>query len=255
MYELPSSHGREILRVEVGSTLHGTGLKGGEDRDEMGIFLEFPSTTIGLDHIEHYEFRTAEKGEKSKPGDTDLIIYSLRKWAALALKGNPSVLLPLYAPKNKIVVSTEVSKKLRKNSEWFASKKAGHAFLGYMERQRARMMGKRGKAGRIRNMPDGSIDWKYAMHMLRLGYQGIEFMETGAITLPVPGAVGDHLRKVRKGQVELKDVLFEAEIMERELKILLKKSSLPDEPNKRAVNQFCVDSHLEFWEECGYVCS
>jgi predicted nucleotidyltransferase len=254
MYDLPSSHGKEILRVEVGSTLHGTGLKGGEDHDEMGIFLEFPSTTIGLDHIEHYEFRTAEKDQKSKPGDTDLIIYSMRKWCALALKGNPSVLLPLYAPKNKVIINTDIGKALRKHPEWFASKRAGHAFLGYMERQRARMQGKRGKAGRIRNMPDGNIDWKYAMHMLRLGYQGIEFMESGQITLPIPGSVGEHLRKVRRGSVELKDVIFESELMEAELKSLLKKSPLPDEPNKKRVNEFCVQAHLDFWKESGYVC-
>ena len=42
-----------ILRGVVGSTAHGTGLEGHEDRDEMGIFVEPPENVMGLSPIEH----------------------------------------------------------------------------------------------------------------------------------------------------------------------------------------------------------
>jgi hypothetical protein len=42
-FPLPADYGIEILRCEVGSTLHGTGLPDHEDRDEMGIYPDHQS--------------------------------------------------------------------------------------------------------------------------------------------------------------------------------------------------------------------
>lgn len=249
LFPLPCMYGKEILRTEVGSTLHGTGLEGGEDHDEMGIFVEYPPSTIGLSKLEHYQFRTAQEGERSKPGDTDLIVYSLRKWCRLALKGNPSVLLLLFAPENKTIIKLPHGEILRENAHWFASKLAGKAFFGYMQRQRSRMSGGRGKAGRVRNNPDGSIDWKYAMHMLRLGYQGYEYLTSGRITLPIPGEYGDVLRKIRKGELPIEDVLEAAFYWENMLKTMIDQGPLPDKPDYQAVNDFCIQAHLDVWKE------
>ncbi|HUY44275.1 MAG TPA: nucleotidyltransferase domain-containing protein [Streptosporangiaceae bacterium] len=47
--------------------------------------------------FDHYVFRTQPEGARSGPGDTDLVMYSLRKYLRLAVKGNPTALLPLYA--------------------------------------------------------------------------------------------------------------------------------------------------------------
>lgn len=248
MHELPPRLGIEILRVEVGSTLHGTGLPGHEDHDEMGIFVESMYSTIGLRTVEHYVWRSAPEGVRSQPHDTDLACYTLRKWAKLALNGNPSVLLPLFAPEDKVIVRTTLGDRLRENAHWFASKRAGKAFLGYMERQRQRMLGQRGKAGRVRVMPDGGVDWKYAMHMLRLGHQGVEFLTTGRLTVPVPGAVGDYLRAVRRGYVPFDDVIESGEQFEDKVKLLLDgQSPLPDEPAHDEVERFVVGAHLDAW--------
>ena len=42
----------EILRGEVGSTAHGTGHEGQEDRDEMGVCIEPPAYVCGLSKFE-----------------------------------------------------------------------------------------------------------------------------------------------------------------------------------------------------------
>lgn len=248
IHPLPLTYGHEFLRVEVGSTLHGTGLGVAlEDHDEMGIFIENMSSTIGLDVVEQYVWRSAEEGARSQPGDTDLVVYSLRKWAKLALKGNPTVLLPLFAPVNKIVYATPFAKEFRANAEWFASKRAGSAFLGYMEQQRQRMVGQRGKAGRVRVMPDGGVDWKYAMHMLRLGYQGVEFLKYGTLTLPVPGELGEHLRAVRQGHCDFTEIIGEAEFLEAQVTKLLKDSPLPNHPQTEKVQEMVIQAHLDSW--------
>lgn len=250
MRELPQHYGTEILRAEVGSTLHGTGLGvAHEDHDEMGVFVEHMNTTIGLGRLDHYQWRTKAEGEKSGPGDTDLVCYTLRRWCSLALKGNPSVLLPLYAPEDKLVVVTDLGRDLRTHRDWFASKRAGRAFLGYMEQQRQRLTGERSGSGRIRkNLEEGVVDWKYAMHMLRLGYQGVEYLSTGAIRLPVPGALGDYLRAVRQGLHPLDEVLRKAEQLEVAVKELLATvSPLPEEPETDKVEAWVIQAHLWTW--------
>lgn len=244
---LPPEYGREILRCEVGSTLHGTGLPGNEDRDEMGVYLEHPSSVIGMRDANHYAFRTAGGNNPSTPADTDLICYSARRYAELALGGNPSVLLLLHAPESALVSCDQYGRELRHYKHWFSSKKAGYAFLGYMQQQRQRMTGQRGKAGRVRVMPDGGVDWKYAMHMLRLGWQGVEFMKTGVITLPVSGPTGDYLRAVRRGDETFEDVIEQAGFLEEQLMLHLATGPLPDEPARAAVEDWLIESHLHAW--------
>lgn len=247
-FDLPRDLGVEILRSEVGSTLHGTGLPGGEDYDEMGIFLEWPRTTIGLGHVEHYVKRSKPDGIRSEPGDTDLVVYSARKWAKLALNGNPSVLLLLHSPDDRLTRASEQGDFLRAHANWFASKRAGKAFLGYMQRQRMRMTGERGRAGRVRIMDDGGIDWKYAMHMLRLGHQGVEYLSTGHLTLPIGDEIGDRLREVRRGDVPIEEVIAHSESLEARLKLLLDGDSpLPDHPNEDKVERWLITAHQELW--------
>lgn len=246
---LPAHYGTEILRSEVGSTLYGTGLPGNEDRDEMGIYIEHPASVFGFRNCDHWVKRTAKEGERSTSTDVDLMMYSARKWASLALNGNPSVIALLFAPDGVLVSCDWWGRDLRNHAYWFASKRAGNAFLGYMEQQRQRMVGQRGRAGRVRVMPDGGVDWKYAMHMLRLGYQGVEFLKDGRLTLPVPGDLGDHLRAVRRGEVPFDRVVTESEGLEARVKSLLAETSpLPDEPDRKAVAKWLEAAHRETWE-------
>lgn len=248
LFTLPAELGVEILRSEVGSTLHGTGLPGGEDYDEMGVFLEWPASTVGLQRIEHYIKRSKPDGMRSEPGDTDLVVYTARKWAKLALNGNPSVLLLLHSPDDRLTRTSEQGAHLRAHAHWFASKRAGKAFLGYMQRQRSRMTGERGRAGRVRIMQDGGVDWKYAMHMLRLGHQGVEYLQTGHLTLPIGPEIADPLRAVRRGDVPIAEVIAHAESLEEQLKRLLDGDSpLPDHPNEAKVERWLIDAHRVLW--------
>src|SRR6478736_904721 len=58
-----------ILRVLVGSGVHGTAVEGQDDRDEMGICVEPPEYVVGLRSFEQYIFRTQAEGVRSGPGD------------------------------------------------------------------------------------------------------------------------------------------------------------------------------------------
>ena len=194
-----------ILRVQVGSGVHGTSISGQDDRDEMGVCLEPPQFVTGLARVpsgidadqrtvkfEQYERHTVwdEPGglaNRSGAGDLDVIIYTARKWARLALEGNPTVLLLLFVPDQEVVFRNEVGAELVDNAHRFVSRLAADRFLGYLQGQKAAMLGEKGAhTNRPELVALHGYDSKYAMHALRLGYQGVELLTTGRITLPVP---------------------------------------------------------------------
>lgn len=256
-----------ILRTQVGSGVHGTSISGQDDRDEMGICLESPEFVTGLARVprgtgsdgptvpfEQYERHTVwdEPGglaNRSGAGDLDVIIYSARKWARLALAGNPTVLLVLFVPDEEVVHRDEAGAELVDNAHRFVSKLGAQRFLGYLQAQKAAMTG---EVGAHTNRPElvavHGYDTKYAMHALRLGLQGVELLTTGRITLPVPEPHREHLRSIRRGEVDLDEVVDAVIAAEAELTRLEQSSALPDEPDRRWVDEWLHRSHLRYWD-------
>jgi uncharacterized protein len=255
-----------ILRVQVGSGVHGTSVSGQDDRDEMGLCLEPPEFVTGLARVpngvggqsfsvrfEQYERHTAwdrpgGRANRSGAGDLDVIIYSARKWARLALAGNPTVLLVLFVPDSEVVFRNQAGAELTDNAHRFVSRLAASRFLGYLRAQKAAMTG---AAGAHTNRPElvavHGYDTKYAMHALRLGLQGVELLSTGRITLPVPEPHRGYLREIRHGQVPLTDVVDAVSAAESELTRLRDASSAPAEPDRRWVDEWLHRSHLGYW--------
>jgi uncharacterized protein len=241
----------EILRVEVGSTIHGIGLANLDDRDEMGVCIEPPDHVIGLKVFEQYEYRSARertgvRDAPSQPGDLDLTVYSLRKYLRLALKGNPTVLLLLFVPEDRLVVKTPLGKELQELAPAIASRAAGQQFLGYLTAQKQRLLRERGTA-KIPKRDDHNA--KYVSHMLRLGYQGVEFLNTGRITLPMPERERRFVLEAKRGEADRNHVLATVAELEREIADLITSSPLQEEPDRGAVNDFLIDAHLRSWNE------
>ena len=140
-----------ILRGLVGSTIHGLNVEDGlEDRDEMGVCVEDIQHVVGLEPFEQYIYRSAAEREqrhdaKSRSGDLDLTIFSLRKYVRLALKGNPTVLNLLFVPPADCVVRTPLGAHLQELAPIIVSREAGKAFVGYLQAQRQRLVGERGQ--------------------------------------------------------------------------------------------------------------
>ena len=248
-------HEHTLLRVEVGSGVHGIAQEGRDDRDEMGVCLEPYELAQGLtgtfeQHIHRdAAVRDGRHDAPSMPGDLDLTIYSLRKWCRLALKGNPTVLTLLFSP--TIVGKADPrGMTLRSMAPLFASKQAGAAFLGYLQAQRQRLLGERGQKNVNRRdlVEKYGFDTKYAGHMLRLGYQGIEFMQTGKLTLPMPEPQRARVIAVRQGRVMLGEVLTETGQVEQELADLQTTSPLPERANTAAVEDWMLETYHEHWK-------
>jgi predicted nucleotidyltransferase len=249
-----------ILRATVGSTVHGLHHGGQDDRDEMAVFIEPPEYLLGLRlarkpgvrnlyRFEHWVERTQPEGARSGPGDLDLVAYSLRKYVRLALKGHATVLLLLFVPGELTLIETELGKRLRQLRPAILSKRAGRGYLGYLRGQKERLLGTRGQ--RRVNRPElveaHGFDTKYAMHALRLGYQGLELLESGWVTLPMPEPKRSRVMAVRRGERSLDEVLAEIDEVESRLEAALEQTALPESPDDDAVNAFLVDAYRRAW--------
>ncbi len=261
-----------ILRTQVGSGVHGTAVSGQDDRDEMGICLEPPQFVTGLARVpsgvagqqpvvafEQYERHTVwdQQGglaNRSGPGDLDVIVYSARKWARLALGGNPTVLLVLFTPDEETMHRTEAGAELVTNAHRFLSQQVADRFLGYLRAQKVAMTG---ETGAHTNRPElvavHGYDTKYAMHALRLGRQGHELLSTGTITLPMPVRDRDYLRAVRRGERPLREVVAAVEAAEADLERLREAPGVPAQPDRRWVDEWLHRSHQDYWRRADLV--
>jgi len=238
-----------ILRSVVGSEVTGTSLSTG-DRDEMGICIEPPEYVIGLKQFEQYVYRDKPDGVRSEKGDLDLTIYGLRKWTRLALKGNPTAIQLLFVPLSAFTHYASPGLRLRERADLFISKEAGKHFLGYMTAQRQRLLGERGqlRVNRPELVEEHGYDTKYAAHILRLGLQGVEYMQTGRFSLPMPEDQRDEVIAVRTGKTDLNTILSRTGELAREIEDLLTSSWLPDAPDYEAVDAFLVEEYRKWWD-------
>jgi hypothetical protein len=252
-----------ILRVVTGSQLYGTSIGDNSDRDEVGVCIEPPEFVFGLNSFEQFVYRDAAvraqaegrsgKEARSQPGDLDLTIYSCRKFLRYVVNGNPSMILLLYAPEEAQVVGTLFGDELQALAPYIASKRAGAKFLGYMIDQKERLEGKRGQkdVNRPELVAQYGFDTKYAGHLVRLGLQGIELLQTGQITLPMRVSERELVVAVRTGRYTLPQVLDIAAAIEDELRAWLDRSPLPSLPDEKAISRFLVDVYPRFWQACG----
>lgn len=240
----------EVLRTVVGSGVHGIAIEGTDDRDEMGVYVEPPESVFGLREADgHYVARTVREGQRSRPGDTDLVLYSLRKYLALVATGNPTALIPLFAPDDAVLHVTDAGRMLREVGPGLLSQRAGYRFLGYLTSQRERMVtGKRAPA-RPELVEKFGYDVKYAAHALRLGIQGVEVIRDGRLTLPLPKAERNLVLAVKRGEYGRDDVLALIDRQASWLTRLLEfgASPLPENPDLDRAAAWSTDVHLRAW--------
>lgn len=242
----------EILRSVVGSGVHGIAIAGTDDHDELGVYIEPPRYVLGVQRQrEDYIWRTQPEGVRSGHGDTDLVLFSLRKYLRLAIKGNPTVLLPLYAPPQSLVVLTPLGEELRSHASAFVSREAVERFLGYMHSQHERMLGRsrRNVPNRPELIAQYGWDVKYGSHALRLAYQGLEIASTGSLTLPMPSRERERVLAVKRGEISRDEVSAEIAKLEADVRDLLDagRSPLRAVADLETITAWAVSAQRRHW--------
>jgi uncharacterized protein len=228
-----------------GSELHGAKLGGTDDVDVYGLFIEPPERALGLEPLEHFVWSTAGNDRRNTSDDVDLTLYSLRKWARLAVKGNPTALHFLFAP-NELAHRTWTQFVAQR--EAFLARSCAPQFVNFADAQLKRMTGERGR-GKKGQRPEieerFGYDTKAAMHTLRLLYECKELMEHGRITLPRPER--DFLVRVRAGEFSLEKILEFAKQLFTQCDEAEKHSPLPLVIDRQRISLLVSDVHLQHW--------
>lgn len=243
---------KTILETIVGSTLHGTSVEDGlEDLDLMAIVLEDKKDFIGFSEKDTWVKRTKPEGVRSEAGDVDYVAYGLKKYLRLALKGNPTILLALFAPRQDLRIISKEGLELQKLAPSIISKKIFAPFQGYMKQQTERLIGTRGQMNVTRPelIEKYGYDTKYAGHIIRLGLQGIELLDTGKLQLPMKEEHRRNVVDVRTGKYTLEQVLKQVAYLEFEIKDAYRLSDLPEEPDREKVEEFMIETYLGYWNE------
>lgn len=244
--------GRIILEAIVGSTLHGTAVDDGlEDLDLMAVAIESKLNYIGFEQVDTWTERTKPQGVRSEAGDIDRTVYGLRKFLRLALKGNPSILLALFAPKAFLKWQTNLGRELQLLAPLIVSKQMYEPYKGYMTQQHERLLGLRGQRNVTRpELVDAfGYDTKYAAHIIRLGCQGEELLLDGKLTLPMEPGYRDLVRRVRLGKYSLAEISQLIIDAEKRIEAAVEKSPLPLKPNSAAVEAWMVQAYWESWND------
>jgi predicted nucleotidyltransferase len=230
-----------------GSELHGAKVGATDDLDLYGVYVDSPAGVLGLEPREHFVWSTASDERRNGPDDVDLTLYSLRKWAAMAAKGNATALHFLFA--DATAVSSPIWKLIQREAQLFLSKRSAAEFLGFAGNQLRRITGEKGK-GAKGTRPEYECaygyDTKAAMHCLRLLFECYELMKEGKITLPRPEK--EILIEVRSGTWSLERFLDEADAARSAAEVAAASSSLPEEIPRQAISDLIAKTHLHFWE-------
>jgi uncharacterized protein len=240
------SYGRDLIHLFIGgSELHGAKLGGTDDVDIYGIFIEPPERALGLEPVDHFVWSTAGDDRRNTADDVDLTLYSLRKWARLAIKGNPTALHFLFAP-NGLGHATWT--RIIADRSAFLARSCAPQFVNFADAQLKRMTGERGR-GKKGQRPEieerFGYDTKAAMHTLRLLHECVELMQHGTITLPRPER--DFLVRVRAGEFSLDKILDFARQLFSQCDQAEKASRLPLIVDRDAISHLISAAHLEHW--------
>jgi len=234
-----------LFKAEWGSRAYGTNNEY-SDRDLIQVVIEEPKYITGLQEFRAQHTSTAEQGSRSYAGDTDMVTYGLKKWAGLAVDGNPQVMATLWL--SEFIHRSMFFEIFQENRHLCVSKNAGRKYLGYMKSQRMNMEGlKKGKTNRPELVHAHGYDTKFAMHAVRLGMQGYELMTTENISLPLRDGERDLCLNIRAGEVSKRECLDLIEELESRLESAIEASRLPETGDRDGMSSLLHTTYQRAW--------
>lgn len=226
-----------VLLVVAGS--HGYGLNTEEsDLDIRGISMGTSDSILGMESFDVFENKK-----------TDTVIYSMKRFMELAMKGAPNVLEILFSnPENILYYDEKIGKMLLDNRDMFLSKRIYYSFKGYAKNAL------KDAEKRLETNPKKAD--KYAMHYIRLCLEVITLLNGNDLTDALKSN-RDMLMRIRNGSMRHGNK-FTEEFYEsvRDFENLLEKayqnSPLPDTVDVKKVSELLVKMNKEFLK--GEIC-
>lgn len=207
-----------IYRCIVGSRAYGIN-RDNSDVDRRGIYLPPAELQWSLYGVP----------EQLEDRDRDECYWELGKFISLALKANPNILECLYTP--LVEHSTEISTAILANKSLFLSRLVYQTYNGYVMSQFKKL------EQDLRTQD--SLNWKHAMHLIRLLLQGISVLTDKQ----VPVNVDQHrseLLAIRDAQLSWTEVNSWRLALHRQFDEAFRTTTLPELPDYAEANRLLI---------------
>jgi uncharacterized protein len=236
----------------VGSTSHNTYVPKSDDDhsiDDIDIFMVAvapPKMTYGL--------MPWKESCQVQIDEWDIVIYGLRKYTQLLLKGNPNCIGTLWVrPEEHLEINPVFADTYLKERDIFSCKEHFHSFAGYANAQLKDMVNSenmyRGYMGerRKRLVDKYGFDCKNASHLIRLTSMCKEYMETGIMNV-YRTHDAQLLRDIKSGKYKLEEIQQMANDLFAESRQAYEKSPLPPIPNVKRAEEILMEVTKYMWD-------
>jgi predicted nucleotidyltransferase len=229
----------------------------GSDKDVMGfcipskhlVFPHLQGVIDGFD-LQKERFDQFEKHHvlDANGNEFDFNIYSIAKFFALALDGNPTLLDALYAPLECCTYISGIARQVRDQRDIFLHKGCWKRYRGYCGQMIHKMNVKDPQPGsrRFEIVKQYGYDVKFAAHAVRLVLEGLQILKEGTLDIR---ANADIMKDIRTGcytQVEVKNLIESVE-REGEALYLADQAKVPykrREAEVKALLVHCLEEHF-----------
>jgi hypothetical protein len=224
---------RVIYLTRAGSKSYGT------DTPESDVDIR----GIAIPPVEYF-FGTQKHFEQAMQAEPDIVVYGLQKFIRMLTGCNPNALELLFTePEDQIEVHP-IAAKLIEKRDLFVTQLAARTFLGYAQsalislHRSITFIDIKNQKRRDRVAKFG-FDTKNAMHLVRILRMGKEILSGKGVVVRRPDA--QELLGILNGDWPLEDIQTWASVAESEIESILKKSPLPAEPDKAAIEKLCIE--------------
>jgi predicted nucleotidyltransferase len=178
--------------------------------------------------------------------DLDVVVYDIRKFGSLLMKGNPNVQNWLWSPEDCYIYKSPSTQGLFAYREAFISQRVLHSTAGYAKAQIYKMthFERRGYMGRKRKelVAKYGFDQKNAAHCIRLLHVGINLAQGKGITVRLEGEQAEEVKEIKRGKKRLLEIQARAEVLFNKFNALREKSTLPETPSMNECSDLIVDT-------------
>lgn len=232
-----------LLQGVVGS--HAYGLATPEsDVDRLGVYAAPTRLFHGL------RPPVGKQGTEQTHGADDITLHEAGKFALLALQCNPTVTELLWLPRHE--VSSPEGERLIEIREAFLSRKlVKDAYFGYATQQLKRMRNytaDRPREEKIAKPHRPEKVAKHTRHLVRLLFQGMDLLKTGALTVHLNDETAEVVRWHGEWAAEHGTAMIEG-LLESAPFVFDEPSPLPERPDESKVEEWLQYIRAVYYEE------
>lgn len=104
---------------------------------------------------------------------------------------------------------------------------------------------------RTKSLDDSGYDLKFANHIFRLYFEGLQLLKEGTITFPL--VENAFLLAVKRGEYTLEEILKRADDFEPLFDLAYQQSKIRQSPDQDAISKLQTKMYLEYWKEKNWI--